>query len=142
VVAIARLALALLVLLLFSGCNTRTPDRWEVPAGYVGWIIAQYEDSSCQPLPVDGGYKVLKLSAQGRVCTSEKQASGDAFDKFFYVDGTGHSSEIDQRKLVWAGVYNATTKRSFHFIGTEAEYRASPDNSQTLNQRCIANPKC
>lgn len=141
-VTIFRAALIVLTCLLLGGCNTRTPDRWDVPAGYVGWIVAQYEDPSCGPLPIEHGYKVLKLNARGRVCTSEKQEAGDAFDKFFYLDADGHSSEIDQGKFVWGGVYYANTKRSFQFVGSEDAYHASPDNSQILDQRCAANPKC
>jgi hypothetical protein len=143
VVTGARRALLLSVTLFaLTGCNTRTPDRWEIQAGYVGWTIVQYEDPACAALPVSDGYKVIRLDDRGRACTTEQQEPGEAFDKFYYVDSSLHASDIDQGKLVWAGVYFATTKRAFHFIGPEAAYRASPDDSATLDRRCSADHKC
>ncbi|MDQ6720135.1 MAG: hypothetical protein M3003_04985 [Candidatus Dormibacteraeota bacterium] len=142
VVRLGRAGPILLVLaLLGTACNTRTPDRWEIPSGYVGWIVAQYESSACSALPLDRGYKVLKVNDRGRICTSDKQESGEAFDKFFYVNSGGQANEIDQRTLIWGSVYSST-KRSFHFVGTETQYHASPESVQVLDQRCSVDPRC
>jgi len=130
------------LLVLATGCNTRTPLRWEIPAGYVGWTVVQYESATCAAFPLDSGYKVIRLNERGVACTSEKLEAGEAFDRYLYVENTGHTSEIDQGTLVWAGVYFSHTKREFHFIGSEADYHASPDNSQTVDQRCSADPNC
>lgn len=132
-------ALAVLILI---ACNSRTPLRWELPPGFVGWTIVQYERADCPRLPVQGGYRVIHLDERGRACTSDRQESGDAFDKYFYVDPTGSIRELDQGRMVWGGVYFAASKRSFHFVGSESDYRASSDNSERLDQECSSNPGC
>lgn len=124
-----------------AGCNTRTPERWQIPEGYAGWVVIQYNNPACAPLPIVGGYRILRISATGRLCTSEPVSGGEAFDKFEYVRPDGSVVEMDQRALVHSGVVSSTGRR-FKFIGTEQQWRSSSDTSDSLDQKCTLELRC
>ena len=139
--SLTRLVVAVLIAAALLACNSRTPDQWQVPQGFAGWVVVQYTRPECPPLPVSNGYKVLRVSAQGRLCTSDPMPNGEAFDKFEFVDPDGHTTEIDQRSLVWGGTASSTGRR-FVFIGTEEQWRNSADTVTSLDERCSRNPAC
>lgn len=122
-------------------CDTRMPDRWQIPEAFVGWVVVQYARPDCAALPEINGYYVLRISARGRLCTSDRPRSGEAFDKFEYVQADGTMVEIDQRSFVWGGTVSSTARR-FVFIGTEAQWRSSPDTVSSLDERCSKDPAC
>jgi hypothetical protein len=122
-------------------CNTRTPERWQLPDGYAGWVVIQYGNPACAALPVIGGYRMLRIPAAGRLCTSESVSGGEAFDKYEYVRSDGSTVEIDQRTLVHDGVVSSTGRR-FKFIGTEQQFRSSPDTADALDERCTPDLRC
>ena len=134
------IAVAVLAALLVT-CNTRTPERWLIPEGYVGWLVVQYDNAACAPLPIAGGYYVLRVSSSGRLCTSDKVVGGEAFDKFEYVKSDGTTTEIDQRTMVSGGMVSSTGRR-FKFIGTEQQRRSSPDTADALDARCTSDLRC
>jgi len=136
-----RRSTVLLALAMLLGCSTRMPDRVEIPEGFVGWIVVQYAKPECVPLPKANGYYVLRVSARGRICTSDSPTSGEAFDKFDFVRADGTTVEIDQRSLVWGGAVSSTGRR-FVFIGTEEQWRNSPDTVSSLDDRCSKDPAC
>ena len=124
-----------------TSCNTRAPDRFQVSDGYVGWLVVQYQNPACQPLPMESGYNVFRFSGDGRLCTSSRQPEGEAFDRFEYVKGDGALQEIDQRTMVWGGVASSS-HRSFVFVGNEQQFRARTDSAEQLDQRCTTDLHC
>jgi|SRR2546430_4670810 len=134
---VALTALALVI----AGCNTRTPERWQIPDGYVGWVVAQYKNPSCTPLPRSDGYILLRIPSSGRLCTSDTQPDGEAFDKYEYVKADGASQEIDQRTMVWGGMASSTG-RSFVFLGSEQQLRSSSTSAERLDTLCTTDLQC
>lgn len=65
------------------------PILCEMPAGYRGLVVVQYENSTCPPLPTKGIYKVIAVNAAGRSCTSSRMLSGFRYLRFEYVDSRG-----------------------------------------------------
>lgn len=133
--------LAAALLLLGSGCTTRTPDLWEIPEGYVGWAIVQYESSNCASLATRDGFRVLHLSARARLCTSDRLEAGEAFDKYRYVSADGRVQDLDQRTMVWGAVITSK-HRYFAFIGPESAFRSSDTGPTKLDELCVRDPNC
>ena len=123
------------------GCNTRTPDRWQLADRYVGWVVVQYENPNCPPLALAGGYNILRIPESGRLCTSSRQPDGEAFDRFEYVKSDGGIEEIDQRSMVWGGK-TSSAHRTFVFVGGEQRFRDSADSAEKLDERCTTDLRC
>jgi len=137
-----RIAWVLIALsAVFIGCNTRMPDRWLIPDGYVGWLVVQYKNPACAPLPTSGGYNVLRIPPNGRLCTSSPQPDGEAFDKFEYITVDGGTQELDQHTMVWGGMASSTGRR-FVFVGPEQQFRSSSDSAEKLDNRCTNDLRC
>jgi hypothetical protein len=138
---ILRTATIIALAAVLVGCNTRPAERWQIPDGYVGWIVVQYNNPSCAPLPETDGYKLLRISPKGRLCTSDRQPNGEAFDKYEYLRGDGGTWEIDQRTMVWGGKASSTG-RSFVFVGTEQQFHAASDSAEELDRKCTVDLLC
>jgi hypothetical protein len=139
--SLVRTATIIALAAVLVGCNTRPAERWQIPDGYVGWIVVQYNNPSCAPLPETDGYTLLRVSPKGRLCTSDRQPNGEAFDKYEYLRGDGGTREIDQRTMVWGGKASSTG-RSFVFVGTEQQFHAASDSAEELDRRCTVDLLC
>jgi hypothetical protein len=90
-----------------SSCagGRRTPDLLEIPAGYRGYLVVQFQDASCPALPRRNQYQVIRFGDDGRACASESYAEqeGIANDRYVYVFPDGHSEDLPIRDDVSFG---------------------------------------
>lgn len=120
------------------GCNneTRKPFIFEIPAGYKGWVSVRFfqPDPGCPALLAEGDKPVVRIPANGRLCTGSPLGFGKAADEYYYVDASGSpGSRIDakadvlQEHVALEGA--APDKRIYErfFVGTEAELKSSPE---------------
>lgn len=137
--------------LLLSGCTTglqRTPDLFQIPQGFVGWVLVEYRVKDAPPLELRDGYRVLPIPVGGILKTSSEQQQGWAKDIYKFVDTGGKLTDLSQTGwgkggLVWGGSVSGgevgvsfaregkeaitceiqTSPSLKFFIGTEAQYQ-------------------
>lgn len=124
------LAVAALGLL---GCNneTRKPFIFEIPAGYKGWVSVRFFKPDCPELPVEGEKPVVKIPADGRMCTISPLGFGKAADEYYYVDASGvrtdAKADILQEHVAIEGATPGKQIYERFFVGTEAKLKTSPE---------------
>ena len=85
VMTMARLILTLcsLTCIICSGCQqARTPNKYLIPQGYVGWVCVEYSVKGAPTLPSVSGYNVIRVPMNGDLKTSSIPQSGSAIDEF------------------------------------------------------------
>lgn len=101
---------------------------YEIPGGYKGWIFIQFEDPACPPLAVKGIFHVVKVSLNGRACTSGSHPEGIYYARFEYIypDGTRRnlpwSTSSNGNALVRLLTYDPTDKSEVDFVGNKEEF--------------------
>jgi hypothetical protein len=70
------------------------PMRYEIPAGFKGWLFVRFADPSCQPLLSQGMFFVVSVPPSGWVCTSTPESSGLVFYRFEYVNPNGSRQSL------------------------------------------------
>ena len=70
------------------------PTRYDVPAGFDGWVILEYGVAGAPALPVDHGTRVVVIPAGGRLATSTPQQLGIIHNRFFFVAADGTRTAI------------------------------------------------
>jgi hypothetical protein len=120
--------------------HRRPPERYLIPAGFTGWTRIEFRKKGAPPLPTEGGHRLLKLAAQGKLSTSSDPQSGHGKDDFYYYSASGNSR--DQRTplssagvckggMVWEldTLVDEPTSTPFirFYVGTEAQYRHEVD---------------
>lgn len=133
----------LLLCLLLSSCgNSRRPDRYLIPDGYVGWVRIQYSVAGASPLPTEQGYDLYRIPPNGFLQTSSAMENGLAKDEYYYLSGTTRKL-LDSKggwgssMMIWGGVLSGIpvktqgdttiasgkpTVYSF-FVGTEQQFK-------------------
>jgi hypothetical protein len=120
------------LVLITSGClRTRHPTQFLIPKGYIGWVDISYGVHDTAPLPVEGGYTVVRVPANGKAQTSTEIEAGRAGDQFFYGEGA-HRSRLRTSPpggggMIWGDSVTGKSRgatREF-FVGPESEYRKS-----------------
>ena len=123
--------LVVFVILPALGGGLGRPLRYELPAGYRGWVVIQYEDPACPPLQSKGIYLVIPIPPSGRACTSSPIPLGWRYTRYEYVSPDGTRRAIrwggwhpDQE--IWAGSWapvqqGVSFPRSSFFVGAETE---------------------
>ena len=139
------LVLALIVITvvfrsLRNGQQTRHPDKFLIPLGYVGWFVIEHGVQGAPPASLEGDYLVHRFPSSGRLKTSSPvelgAEKGNTDDKAYYVDGTrliripnswpAPHTASDVR--IWGrGVYGAIPEQGIPlievaFVGTESQY--------------------
>jgi hypothetical protein len=71
----------------------RGPIWIKLPKEYKGWVVIQYEDSSCPPLEKKGGYVFIPISSKGFGCVSYPILPG--FRKWKYDYETADGKHLD-----------------------------------------------
>lgn len=104
--------LAMLLVLGVACYSTRISDTWEFPGGYAGWAYVQYGNPACPPLPMANGRRLIRIPADGRLCTSSSYNTGYAADEFAFVYADGArtripSDEVSSRVLHTLGNYES-----------------------------------
>lgn len=133
--------LLVLVILPALGGGLGWPLRYELAAGYRGWVVIQYEDPACPPLQSKGIYLVIPIPPSGHACTSSPMPKGWRYTRYEYMspDGTrraipwsGWNPDREIWAQSWAPVQRGVSfpRKSF-FVGTNAEllksWGAQPD---------------
>ncbi len=91
-----------------SAPDARTPDRFLIPAGYLGYVRVDYAVKGAKPLAKLENHFIIPIPASGYLQTSTKYEPGRAIDDFYYVTSSGRTViKSDERpgSRVWnAGV--------------------------------------
>jgi hypothetical protein len=137
-----KLFLALLILLaIISGIaitcyelSLRTPSVYELPDGFTGWVLIEFEKTNYPPVPKQNGKLIFKIGKDGRLFTSSKLEQGWARDEYYYVGTTRVQLPESWKKpgLIW-GQGNGTTQKTGQsqiifqdfFVGTEEQFKQS-----------------
>jgi hypothetical protein len=101
------------------------PIRYEIPGGYKGWMIVQFENGGCPLLPRQGVFRVVSVPSSGRVCTSDHHPDHLTYYKFEYVfpDGRRESLRWNYHgkpgTQVWSIGYAMEDRSDELFVGDE-----------------------
>jgi hypothetical protein len=129
--AFLALPLALVGLLLLQSALAPAV-RWEMPAGFRGWVTVRYEDPTCPALRREAGMLVVPVNTLGCGCTSEPIPDRWR-PSYVYVHPDGKIIEI--RSTGWGGggeVWGGFTspRQASHqfpelgfYVGTENEFK-------------------
>ncbi|PYU05793.1 MAG: hypothetical protein DMG33_09965 [Acidobacteria bacterium] len=106
------------------------PVQVELPKGYRGWVVINYEDPSCPHLGRRGLFLVISISSSGHACTSESASKGWQYVRYESRDPEGRVTEIRQSGwggggLIWAESYPDQMKVERFFVGSEHELNSS-----------------
>jgi hypothetical protein len=65
------------------------PAVYEIPEGYRGWVLIQFESAGCDAIPTEDGKPVFRISSTGVLCTSSAPAGASDWEKDeYYFVGT------------------------------------------------------
>jgi hypothetical protein len=126
--------LALLSVIVLPACgHARTPCVYEIPSGYTGWVLIEFERPDAPPLPKRDGKLIFHVGGDGHMATSSKCEFGWSHDEYFYVGTT--PIELERTAWggggqIWAGSNGSTqtagqrprTYETF-FVGSEAAFK-------------------
>ena len=84
------LACVAIVVFLVLALDIGLPRQYEIPAGYKGWIVMQFDNPTCSPLERDGLFWVIRVRKNGGMCTSDHRDPKFRYQKFEYVDVGGN----------------------------------------------------
>jgi uncharacterized protein DUF6843 len=78
-----------LVFSLLSLCceERRTPNAYELPKNFSGWVTIRYEKPNAPALEKIDGFYLLRVNHSGIFETSSKVAIGMASDEYYWYDG-------------------------------------------------------
>jgi hypothetical protein len=99
--------------------------RYEIPGGFKGWFIVQFENKSCPPLRSQGMFLVVSVPVSGQVCTSAAFPNGLVYYQFEYVFSNGKRERLRWNghgkpgTQVWLIGYNLGSKSEEDFVGDE-----------------------
>jgi hypothetical protein len=111
------------------------PERFLIPAGYIGWVRINFRQKGAPPLPTEDGHILLKLNAKGILQTSSDPQQGHGKDEFFYYGGDRRTllsnAGVCKGGMIWQveTMVDESTSTPFSrfFIGTEDQYRHEVD---------------
>jgi len=119
----------------------RTAREYELPSGFSGWALIEFEVPDAPPLPKKDGKYVLRLGKDGRLKTSSREEEGWTRDSYFFV-GTGRTpipaTTPGGGGLIWSqamgGVKAPGQKERVYeifFVGSEQSLRESKQKPPT-----------
>jgi hypothetical protein len=123
--------LCFLVFRVYERRDTRCPDRYLVPMGYVGWVKIIYNDKDSPPLPIENGCHLVRIPTNGVLKTSSKIECGNANDEYYYYsENTRQVIEqtVDETsRLIWDGAIGGEGKEEnlIFFFGTKTQCNES-----------------
>ena len=128
IASIACILVVVVALLLFLHVIRNKAMLYLIPGGYKGWIVVQFEDPTCPPLPREGTFLVVMVSPTGRACTSNSRPAGIDYVQFDYIYGDSRrvrlaaSSSSGGDALVRLLAYQPDEKWEIEFVGTKDEF--------------------
>lgn len=102
------------------------PTVYELADGYHGWFLIRYEDPRCPPPSMRGLYQIVQIPSDGRGCTSGAMPRGWHYQRAGYVGPGGARTAAPS---VWPLGHSDARKVVIAFIGTENDFRTSPQPS-------------
>jgi len=134
-----------LQLVLLATGWTAPDQRYEIPAGYRGWVIVQEETPECPALATDKGTLVYSIDAEGCGCTSSKPPQG--WSVVMYQEVAAERSSALRTTgwggggLIWAGFSGHSSNRphpySGFFVGREEDLNGSWGAQRAQEARCL-----
>lgn len=143
-----------------TACKRSTPERWIIPAGYVGWLRLDYSVKGAPSLPLERGRYVVRVPPSGRVATSTvNYPSVDSNDYnvqdpgglrklyFGWPPAQGYAVQIayGQGKVGAPanGLQRASVNIEFEylFVGTRSEFSTNGRNCSAWNSSDQEPPK-
>ncbi len=144
ILLIFLIILTLLVIGIVRGELGR-PVRYELPAGYKGWVLIEYQNPACHSLEVKGIYLVIPIPHSGRTCTSSPAPQGWRYERYEYVTPNGKRTTIPFHPLfgenqIWASSYAPAQEtvrfpRERFFVGTRDELERSWSDQPDIRDR-------
>jgi hypothetical protein len=141
---IAVVSMPLLVLLATACEKRRTPCRYLIPEGYVGWVLIELDVEGARPPRQEDGHLIFEIPPSGRLAIPGEVEYGWARDEYFYVDKQGALEELPQTGwggggLIWGGGIGSVLeegrpelKYENFFVGSEEEFRRAPSFDEIL----------
>ncbi|SRR6266496_488119 len=123
IAAVVILIGAVFVVLNVARFGITRPTLYEFTVGYRGWFYVSYADSKCSPASRSWLFQVIRIEGDGHGCTSSSAPAGWHYQRAVYVDTQGRRTSAPP---VWPLGYSATRKLVIAFVGTEKEFRTSP----------------
>ncbi len=110
--------------------NLGRPILCQLPPGYRGWVIVQYQNPICPPMSREGIYLTIRIPPSGRACTSSPMPMGWRYEHFEYVYEDGRrkalrSSGWDDNSEIWPLSASAEKNLEFLFVGSQRELNQS-----------------
>jgi hypothetical protein len=134
------------------GCQERrTPVVYEIPEGFRGWVLIQFNKPECPRLAEVEGKLVLRISKDGKSCASSAPEYGWAKDEFHFVSERGRepirTTVQGGGGMIWSasigecgsGAGHTAAVFSNFYVGTEVAAKAdtvapSPPECQNSGQ--------
>lgn len=82
-----------------SGAARATPCRYDLPAGFTGWIVVRFAVEGAPPLPIEEARRVFRIPAGGYLETSSPQEAGILDHAYAYVDAAGRRTPLENLGL-------------------------------------------
>ena len=125
--------------------ETRHPDRFLIPEGYVGWVTVIYNVKGAPVLRQEGNYRLYEIPPDGRLVTSSFIEWGSALDQFYYYNVRNERHQIEQERLIQAPYHtpddDSTGKlinvQLGFFVGTVEQYANREERSKDENGKII-----
>ncbi len=99
------------------------PVRSELPAGFRGWAVVQYERRDCAPLARHGLYLVIVHDRSGRACTSSPRPEGWHFHSVQYVGADERRVAVPD-DFLHSLSYSVGDMADSFFVGTREDLAA------------------
>lgn len=104
-----------------------------IPAGYVGWVMVEFQVAGAPPLPVEGKYYRLEIPPNGLLRTSSSEHFGLSQDAYFYRSADHlqalPSAVGSSGRMIWgrmngeSGPAKDATKYEQFFVGSEEQFK-------------------
>ena len=106
--------------------------RYEIPAGYRGWVSIDLSNPRCPPSLHQGRFRVYIVDATGHGCTSDPVAEGWRSIEYDSLGGNGGRRRLPETSwgkggLIWGPALQrqGSTKRTIFFVGTEQQFTSA-----------------
>jgi len=110
----------------------RSPSRYLIPQGYVGWVRIDFNVNGAPQLRKEADYWNFKFPASGKIQTSSEMEYGTANDEYYYYVGESRSALKETGRggggMIWGGLNGKKEGKAqevyqYFFVGTETQLR-------------------
>ena len=115
-------ALVAAIVIYLGDVGVGRPLRHELPPGFRGWALVQYQRPDC-PALAQGIRLVIGYDATGKACTSSKKPLGWRYRTFVYVEPNGTRRPVPE-EMLRSYSYSVGDNADTFFVGTDADFAA------------------